>query len=240
MELVLPEILVVHPVDAGRVVQSPDMRVEAEHGGSVGCVVAAGALEDAAAVVDDVGADVDLRVGPIDQLAVHPDAAGPEAHGKPVKSYEVNNLRSSVPSPARSLQASLPTSSLRRTGNGPRVRAAACDSARQKRLDDGVAVPRRRGVTWTRARADSRAGSAWRSGVGVGRGAGAEACSRVAEQLGGALVAHRQLRRERLHHDVVERLRHLRIREARRTHELRRCGACRDRWGRGIRTGAPR
>ena len=49
---------------------------EAEHRRALRRVVAADALEDARAVVQAVDADVDLRVGPVDELAVHPDLLG--------------------------------------------------------------------------------------------------------------------------------------------------------------------
>ena len=65
------------------------MRVEAEAGRAVARVVAPRALEDAAAVVDDVGGDVDLGVRPLHELAVHPDLAGPrESHSR---SFAVNS-----------------------------------------------------------------------------------------------------------------------------------------------------
>ena len=44
--------------------------------GPFGRVVAADPFEDASAVVKSVHADVDLRVGPVDELAVHPDLLG--------------------------------------------------------------------------------------------------------------------------------------------------------------------
>src|SRR5690349_7832916 len=51
------------------------MGVETEAGRAGLGVVAPGALEDAAAVVDDVGGDVNLRLTPLHELAVHPDEA---------------------------------------------------------------------------------------------------------------------------------------------------------------------
>ena len=49
------------------------MLPEPEDGRAVRGLVAADALEDTRAVVEPVHADVDLRVGPVDELAVHPD-----------------------------------------------------------------------------------------------------------------------------------------------------------------------
>ena len=49
---------------------------EAEDRGALRRVVAANALEDPGAVVQAVDADVHLRVGPVDELAVHPDLLG--------------------------------------------------------------------------------------------------------------------------------------------------------------------
>src|SRR4029077_15037063 len=46
---------------------------EAEDGRAAIGLVGADPLEDTRAVVQAVGADVDGRVGPVDQLAVHPD-----------------------------------------------------------------------------------------------------------------------------------------------------------------------
>ena len=80
---VLPARLVerrVHAVDLRGVQQSDDMAVEAEAGRALGGAVAARAFEHARAVVNHVRRDVDLRVGPIHQRAVHPDLAGSETH----------------------------------------------------------------------------------------------------------------------------------------------------------------
>ena len=49
------------------------MLLEAEDGRALGRLVAADALEDAGAVVQRVGEDVDLGLGPGHELAVHPD-----------------------------------------------------------------------------------------------------------------------------------------------------------------------
>ena len=66
---------IVHPVDPGRVVEAAHVRVEPEAGGALRRLVAARALEDAGAVVDHMRCRVDGGVGPIDELAVHPDFA---------------------------------------------------------------------------------------------------------------------------------------------------------------------
>jgi hypothetical protein len=66
----------VHVQEARRVVQALHVLAEAEDRRPLRRVVAADALEDARAVVEPVDADVDLRVGPVDELAVHPDLLG--------------------------------------------------------------------------------------------------------------------------------------------------------------------
>ena len=58
------------------VVQPLHVIAKPEDGRPLGRVVAANALEDTRAVVEAVDADVDLRVGPVDELAVHPDLLG--------------------------------------------------------------------------------------------------------------------------------------------------------------------
>ena len=68
---------ILHPVDLRGVLQPLHVRVEPEAGRSLRRGVAAGAFEHAAAVVDDVRGDVDGRVLPRHQLAVHPDLARP-------------------------------------------------------------------------------------------------------------------------------------------------------------------
>ena len=54
-------------------------------------LVAANPFEHAGAVVEPMGADVDRRVGPVDELAVHPDLVGlahaPASLAKSVKGY---------------------------------------------------------------------------------------------------------------------------------------------------------
>ncbi len=80
---VLPARLVerrVHAVDLRGIQQSDDMAVESEARRALGGAVAARAFEHARAVVNHVRRDVDLRVGPIHQRAVHPDLAGSETH----------------------------------------------------------------------------------------------------------------------------------------------------------------
>ena len=56
--------------------QALHVLAEPEDGRPLRRVVAANALEDARAVVEAVHADVNLRVGPVDELAVHPDLLG--------------------------------------------------------------------------------------------------------------------------------------------------------------------
>ena len=62
-----------HVEELGRVVEPLQVLPEPEDGRAVRGLVAADALEDTRAVVEPVHADVDLRVGPVDELAVHPD-----------------------------------------------------------------------------------------------------------------------------------------------------------------------
>ena len=57
--------------------QSSHVGVEPEAGRALKRVVAPRAFEDCAAVVNDVGRDVDLGICPVHELAVHPDLAGP-------------------------------------------------------------------------------------------------------------------------------------------------------------------
>ena len=76
----LPTERVLHPVDLGRVDQPSHVGVETEAGRAALGVVASRAFEHAAAVVDDVRAEMNIRVGPVDQRPVHPDLAGA---GKP-------------------------------------------------------------------------------------------------------------------------------------------------------------
>ena len=59
-----------------RVAQALHVIGEAEHGRAFRRVVAADALEDARAVVEAVSADVNARIVPVDELAVHPDLLG--------------------------------------------------------------------------------------------------------------------------------------------------------------------
>ncbi len=65
-----------HVEEARRVLQALHVVAEAEDGRALWRVVAADALEDARAVVQAVNADMDLGVGPVDELAVHPDLLG--------------------------------------------------------------------------------------------------------------------------------------------------------------------
>ncbi len=69
---------VLHPVDARRVVEPTHVRVEAEESRTLRRAVAACALEDPPnpPVMHDVGPDMNLRVVPIHERAVHPDFAG--------------------------------------------------------------------------------------------------------------------------------------------------------------------
>ena len=65
-----------HVEQARRVVQPLDVVAEPEDRGALGRVVAANAFEDAGPVMQAVDADVNLGVGPVDELAVHPDLLG--------------------------------------------------------------------------------------------------------------------------------------------------------------------
>src|SRR5262249_33178898 len=67
--------LVLHPVNLAGVDQPDEMFIEPEAGGALRRRVAARALEDAAAVMDDVRRDVNRRVLPFDEPAIHPDLA---------------------------------------------------------------------------------------------------------------------------------------------------------------------
>ena len=65
-----------HVEEARRVVQALQVVCEPEDRRALRRLVAADALEDAGAVVEAVHADVHLGVGPVDELAVHPDLVG--------------------------------------------------------------------------------------------------------------------------------------------------------------------
>ncbi len=65
-----------HVEELRRVVEALKVLVQAEDRRPFRCLVAADPFEDAGAVVQPVHADVDLRVGPVDELAVHPDLFG--------------------------------------------------------------------------------------------------------------------------------------------------------------------
>ena len=65
-----------HAVDLGGVDEARHVLGQAEDAGAVGLGVAADALEDRRAVVDDVGHDVNLRLIPGDELSVVPDVGG--------------------------------------------------------------------------------------------------------------------------------------------------------------------
>ena len=72
------------------------MCVESKDGRTVRSFVAARPLEHAATVVDDVSADVDLGIGPVDQCPVHPYLARTEAHPEfSMKTCAMSNLRQS-------------------------------------------------------------------------------------------------------------------------------------------------
>src|SRR6185437_5885282 len=62
-----------HVVELGRLEEAVDVVEVPEHRGADLGVVAADALEDARAVVEPVREYVNLRVLPLDELAVHPD-----------------------------------------------------------------------------------------------------------------------------------------------------------------------
>ena len=64
-------------------------------------VVAANALEDAGAVMQAVDADMDLRVGPVDELAVHPDLLGLLHRRAPFSGWSSNSSRGPPMSTAR-------------------------------------------------------------------------------------------------------------------------------------------
>src|SRR5918995_2319744 len=66
----------------GRVDQTDDVLVEPEARGSLGRVIAPCAFEYAGSVVDDMRADVDAGVRPIDERAVHPDFASTKRHDR--------------------------------------------------------------------------------------------------------------------------------------------------------------
>src|SRR5205085_4893026 len=62
-----------HVKQVRRVVQPPKVVGQAKHGTAFRRLVGADPFEDTGAVVKAVRADVDLGVGPVDKLAVHPD-----------------------------------------------------------------------------------------------------------------------------------------------------------------------
>jgi hypothetical protein len=62
-----------HPVDVRRVEEAVGVVAQAEDGGTVDCLVAADAFEDAHAVVQRMGQDVGGRLAPRHHLAVVPD-----------------------------------------------------------------------------------------------------------------------------------------------------------------------
>ena len=66
----------VHAVDARGLVEAHHVVGEAETRRAARRIVAPQALEDARAVVNYVGEDVDFRVVPVHELAVHPDFSG--------------------------------------------------------------------------------------------------------------------------------------------------------------------
>ena len=65
-----------HVQEPGGVLQPLQVVGQPEDGRAVIGLVAADAFEDPGAVVEPVRADVDLRIGPVDELAVHPDLFG--------------------------------------------------------------------------------------------------------------------------------------------------------------------
>ena len=81
----------VHVQEIRRVVQPLEVVGQPEDGRALVGLVAANALEDAGAVVEPVGADVNRCVGPVDELTVHPDLVGlahaPASLAKSVKGY---------------------------------------------------------------------------------------------------------------------------------------------------------
>ena len=72
-----------HVQELGRLVQALEVVGQPEHRRARVRLVAADPLEHARAVVEPVGADVDLGVGPVHELAVHPDLLG-RLHGSKV------------------------------------------------------------------------------------------------------------------------------------------------------------
>ena len=66
----------VHVQHLGGVLETLQVILEAEDRRALLGLVAADALEDTGSVVEPVGADVNLRVGPVDEVAVHPDLVG--------------------------------------------------------------------------------------------------------------------------------------------------------------------
>src|SRR5581483_7624836 len=66
----------IHVEELRRVLEAREVLAQAEHRRAVRRLVGANPLEDARAVVQAVRADVDRRVGPVDELPVHPDLRG--------------------------------------------------------------------------------------------------------------------------------------------------------------------
>jgi hypothetical protein len=67
-------------VGPGGVVEALQVFLPPEDSRTVGRLVTADALEDAGAVVEPVGQDVDVRVVEVDELAVHPDRVDALVH----------------------------------------------------------------------------------------------------------------------------------------------------------------
>src|SRR5439155_19771991 len=83
-----------HPIDFCGILEALHVDVEPEARGSFRRGIAPGALEHAAAVMDDVRRNVNLRILPVDQLAIHPHRTGA---GKSHQfSFTLNSIASMV------------------------------------------------------------------------------------------------------------------------------------------------
>src|SRR5204863_4093855 len=85
-----------HVEQLGRVRETLEVVVKPEDRRPLRRVVAADPLEDAGSIVESVRADVDLRVVPVDQLAVHPDLLG-GLHGEALLSRRAGETESYPP-----------------------------------------------------------------------------------------------------------------------------------------------
>ena len=87
-----------HVEELGRVVEPRQMVGQPEDGRALRRVVGADALEHAGSVVEPVRADVNLGVGPVDELAVHPDLGRLAHASKPTRRARRSGVRMRISS----------------------------------------------------------------------------------------------------------------------------------------------